>query len=84
MWAMRRVRDLCDQARLLPLGAGTREQVDALGLKIAGPIGSSLAWFGPEAPARMEAVADEIERELRRLVPGLPAGLGSPAAKGQG
>jgi hypothetical protein len=72
MWALRRARDLCDEARLLPLEPGTREEVDALGLKIAGHIGSSLAWFGPEAPARMEALANEIERELRRLVPDLP------------
>ena len=53
-------------------------KVDALGLKIAGHIGSTLAWFGPEAPERMEALADEVERELRRLVPDLPKGLGSP------
>jgi hypothetical protein len=71
MWSLRRVRDLYDHARLLPLDGRTRERVDRIGLDIAGCIGNSIAWFGPEASSRMSAAADEIERELRGLIPDL-------------
>src|SRR3954469_6536388 len=72
IWALRRVRDLYDEARALPLDRATQERVNQLGMEIAQCIGSSIAWMEPGAAARAKALADEIERDLRQFVPSLP------------